>query len=108
MMTLKSNPKKNTKIGIKFCGNCNPHINPMKIYEEIKKKLPPHISIVDKDSGEMDFLIVLSSCPIDCSSRPEGNYEEILIAGETLNRYSCQADKLPGKIIDFINQHSLN
>ena len=99
---MDSEVKREIKIGIKFCGNCNPHINPMKIYEKLKDNLPQHIKIIDKDLPEMEVLLVLSSCPVDCASRPLGTYKEITVAGETLNRYNCPAKKIPEKVINLL------
>ncbi len=90
------------KYGFKFCGNCNPVITASEIYKNIKLLAEQFkdLEVLPKDCPELDYLIVINGCPVDCAERPAGNYEEIVIAGETLDMMNCNKDEIALKVID--------
>ncbi len=90
------------KVGVKFCGNCNPHVNTGDLYRKIKENLEntDGFKFVPKDTPGLDVLIVISGCPVDCAERPPGTYREIVAAGESVNRVGCAAAEIPGKIME--------
>jgi len=90
------------KVGVKFCGNCNPHVDTGEIYREIQDKLGQlkGFELVSKDTPGLDVLIVISGCPVDCAERPPGTYREIVAAGESLNRVGCAAAEISEKIME--------
>lgn len=75
----------NIKVGFKICGNCNPQVQTGEIYQAIKTKVEARegFTILSKDSPDLDCLIVISGCPIDCAEKPEGEYRIIDIVGGT-------------------------
>jgi hypothetical protein len=55
------------KIGIKYCGNCNPHIVSPDIVRELEKSLPPDFLPLFYDNyPELDILIIVCGCPTRC------------------------------------------
>ena len=90
------------KVGVKFCGNCNPHVSTGDIYRKIKDKVKnmDGFHLVPKDTPGLDVLIVLSGCPADCAERPPGEYQEIVAAGETVNRVGCTVGEIEVKVLD--------
>ena len=92
------------KLGIKFCGNCNPVIDSKKILriieEKIINKLGNQVEVVFFDFENVDMLLVISGCPVDCASRPNGSYGELVWAGEKI--YKVEVDKENLKIRDII------
>lgn len=59
----------NEKIGIRFCGGCNPRINRTAIAETVRKKLEARGFSVVYNSPEADFLIYLNGCSVACTKR---------------------------------------
>ena len=57
------------KIGIKYCGGCNPDYDRDKIVSEVKKYLPDDISYIRADSENVDAVLVLHGCQRACTSR---------------------------------------
>ena len=83
------------KVGVKFCGNCNPQISAKKLLKEIKQEIiraDRAVEFLPWDCLDIDLLIVLSACPVDCAKRPDGDLEELNIAGETINRIPCRKE----------------
>ena len=63
------------KIGVKFCGGCNPRYNRRNALTEIQDKLP-QIDFQYAKVGEVyDELIVIGGCTNNCASYDE--YEVI-------------------------------
>lgn len=95
------------KIGIKFCGNCNPHINSGKILRSIKDiliKELPHAEFVSSGAPEISVLLVISGCPADCAGRPADRVPEVVIAGETVNRNPSTLEDIPAEITRIIRK----
>ena len=94
------------KVGVKFCGNCNPHVDTGEIYRAIQDKLGQleGFELVSKDTPGLDVLIVISGCPVDCAERPPGEYLEIVAAGETLNRVGCTVAEMPKKVVEQLEK----
>ena len=90
------------KVGVKFCGNCNPQVDAGEIYREIQDKLGQMegLELVSKDTPGLDVLIVISGCPVDCAERPPGTYREVVAAGESVNRVGCADAEIPRKIME--------
>jgi hypothetical protein len=61
-----------TKVGIKYCGNCNPHIDSPAIVRNLEKSLPPDLLPLFFDNyPELDILIILCGCPKRCVDIPD-------------------------------------
>ncbi len=86
-----------TKIGLKLCGSCNPHIQVGQLYREIKEEaLRSGLEIEFRpwDEPGCELLLVISGCPADCAERPAHPIREVAVAGETLNRNPCSREHL--------------
>lgn len=96
---------KQLTVGVKFCGNCNPGIPAQQVLAELKSEIVQQglaLSFVHWDSPAIDLLLVLSGCPVDCASRPEASFTEIIVSGEAVNRASCSRENIPGKILSIL------
>lgn len=93
--------EKSKKIGFKLCGNCNPQIDAKSVIERVKRQVEQEelLEIVSKEDPGLEVLVVISGCPVDCAERPRGEYDEIVIAGETFNLQVCSQGSIPSKVI---------
>jgi hypothetical protein len=93
------------RIAVKFCGNCNPHIAGGKILCDLKEKIKQDrcMELVSKEAFP-EVLLVISGCPVDCAQRPPGFFQEILVAGETVNLYPCRQEEISGEIFKLLCQ----
>lgn len=56
------------RIGIKFCGGCNPRYDRKKLFNKIKKSLPPYHNISIAENHEnYELLIVICGCTSTCA-----------------------------------------
>ena len=56
------------RIGVKFCGGCNPRYDRVAALEEIKKAVPNAQFISAEDEGVYDVLLVIGGCPNCCAN----------------------------------------
>jgi hypothetical protein len=99
---------KSLRIGVKFCGNCNPHISGGDTLRQIKDKaanLLPEAKFVTWDSQNLDALLVISGCPVDCATRPEVDCPQVAVAGESVNMSACSADQVAGHVFELLRRN---
>lgn len=57
------------RVGVKFCGGCNPHYDRKKVFDEMKTKFH-NIEFVSVGSFDMDtvyeHLVVFAGCHVCC------------------------------------------
>lgn len=89
--------KYGVKIGVKFCGSCNPRIHTGEIFRRIRimveQKSAP-VAFVSPDTPGISALLVISGCPHDCAQRPVTPLPEVAVSGENLNLKPCGRERL--------------
>lgn len=67
------------RIGIKFCGGCNPLYERQKIVERIKREYPLEVVEAIRDGTVYDFIIILNGCRAECVDYKDlrGNFGRI-------------------------------
>lgn len=91
------------QVGVKFCGNCNPHISTGDIYKKIKQRCGQravNVEFVSWDTPGIKKLLVLCGCPSNCATRPTGMYEEVVVAGQAVNQEFCSEESIPLKVME--------
>ncbi|RLB00978.1 MAG: hypothetical protein DRG37_01085 [Deltaproteobacteria bacterium] len=64
------------KVGLKYCGGCNPDYDRVKAVEYIKEQLGDAIELVPAQTEDTDMVLVVEGCEVCCvdlapfSSRP--------------------------------------
>ena len=81
------------KVGVKFCGNCNPHIDTVSLYKQLAAEMND-IEFVYHGEGDYNLLLVLSGCEVDCAARPDRKNTEVVVAGATVNRLPVSREHL--------------
>lgn len=86
------------KVGIKYCGNCNPQINGPALVQTLRGSMT-ETWFLPYEEPSRDVLLVVSSCPVDCATRPQMPGPEVSVAGSSVNRVSCGRDELQGAVM---------
>lgn len=55
------------RIGVKYCGGCNPRYDRRVAFDEIKKAVPNAQYMSAEDEGIYDVLLVFAGCPNSCA-----------------------------------------
>lgn len=55
------------KIGVLFCGGCNPTYNRESLYRQLKQHYEPSIIFeFYEEAGEYDLLLIINGCSSEC------------------------------------------
>jgi len=74
------------KIGIKFCGGCNPRYDRKMVKEKIKKLSHGMYEVsMAKENEFYELLIVISGCRNSCANYLNISYKEIIIIDENID-----------------------
>lgn len=93
------------KVGVKFCGNCNPHIDMPGLFRDLATRSPAP-SFVRWDAEEYDVLLVLSGCPVDCTTRPPFAGPVVVVTNESIDRWPVPERELPAAILAALSSHA--
>lgn len=58
------------KIGVKFCGHCNPCLDIWELYRQLLKFMPDVEFVFFLNDQDVDILLILNACYAACCSRP--------------------------------------
>lgn len=76
------------KIGIRYCGGCNPGIDREEITKGILRRLAmagiDYRILYDGDEEYPDFWLTISGCERDCTGRKD-SLPEVVVAGHSVN-----------------------
>ncbi len=73
------------KIGIKYCGGCNPTYERIEMVERVQSRLEGRFLFLRHDQQELDGLILINGCPRSCASQDLNHIEapHLSVAGES-------------------------
>lgn len=90
------------KIGVKFCGNCNPYIDTVQLLEELKNSYKD-IKYVNWDE-EYSLLLILNSCPVGCATHPDFSGNKIILNNDSINYEPVLTEDLLNILKKIINE----
>jgi len=85
------------KIGVKYCGNCNPQLNGPELVQELRK-LNPALNFTNYSDEGIDLLLIVSGCSADCATRPDFSGETIVVGGHYLDCFPIEPSQLPAAV----------
>lgn len=91
------------KIGIKFCGNCNPHIDTVGLLKKLKDYFK-EIQFVNWDAWDYDVLLILNSCPVGCATCPNFSGPTIIIKSDSIDHNLVSPENIAEETIKKIDE----
>lgn len=85
---------KTKKVGVKYCGNCNPRIDSRAILRELEEALGGTFEFMSSGEKDLDGLIIFCGCPCACATPPVYDGPTIRVAGEIVDTKVCDKDRL--------------
>lgn len=84
-----SKPEAKVKVGIKYCGSCNPHLNLVKIAAHLSEisSRRQDFKVVYPYENDIDIMVILCGCPRACGNREDiraAAKQSLVLAGEFL------------------------
>ena len=55
------------KVGIKYCGGCNPYYDRVALFKTIEDRLKDHVQFVAPDDADSELILVLEGCQTACA-----------------------------------------
>lgn len=90
------------RIGMRFCGNCNPAIDSRALVKELARRRPG-AAFLGADASGLDALLLISACAVDCVTRQAGRgVLTVAVAGESVNCLPCPRTELPERILSLL------
>ncbi len=93
------------KVGVKFCGSCNPYIDMGYVYKNIQGILG--VQYVSWESKNYDVLLIISGCPKNCITKPDFKGPAIIVAGNFIDMVTVSDEKLVEVLREKIERLSL-
>ncbi|AYD40523.1 hypothetical protein D4Z93_08280 [Clostridium fermenticellae] len=91
------------RVGVKFCGNCNPHINTAFLLEQLKNS-SRDMKFVCWEKNKYDILLLLNSCPVGCATRPEFDGPLVIVTSDSVNYLPVSFEKIVNEILKALRQ----
>ncbi len=96
------------RIGLKYCGGCNPQIDRTALAAEIGSLLSPDCRLETvKPSHTHRIAVMICGCPIACADRPDirGMARRwIRVAGDTIDCESLPPEGLAARVVEIIDR----
>ena len=74
-----------TRIGVKYCGGCDPNYERVERVEKLAEKLKSHVQVVSYREPPYEILLVVNGCHKQCAeldSIPETGAKVIFLADQ--------------------------
>ena len=55
------------RVGVKYCGGCNPEYDRVVLVEQIKERLEGKVSFVPPESEGIDIILTVNGCKTACA-----------------------------------------
>ncbi|MBS3758324.1 MAG: hypothetical protein KGY61_06645 [Desulfobacterales bacterium] len=55
------------RVGIKYCGGCNPDYDRVALVEELKNRLAGYVEFVAYDAENIDMVLAVEGCQSACA-----------------------------------------
>lgn len=84
------------KVGVKYCGGCNPKYDRVELVEGIRKRLDGRADFVVADSENVDLILAIEGCETACANLSvfEGKRIFIVTGVEDAERFFKLIDDL--------------
>ncbi|MEA4926949.1 MAG: hypothetical protein VB084_16795 [Syntrophomonadaceae bacterium] len=86
------------KIGVKFCGGCNPYIDRKNIIDKVKNLLPPgEYTFEYFDFDGCDLFVVINGCSLSCAKYEEAE-NVVTVCGLRIDGQQYIEEDLPVEV----------
>lgn len=99
------------KIGVKFCGGCNPQIDRLEILKKISNRLPEGYQLITNfPPDSLDTAVLLCGCPAACAEIPRiekmaTNW--VSVSGEMVDGLQVPESELANVILKKLAEHMI-
>jgi hypothetical protein len=99
------------RVGVKYCGGCNPQIDRSRFVDELKAELSGDSHLIACNTGgQWETGILVCGCPVACADRPEVRQtarEWIVVGGQTVEQRAVPERELAAVVASHIKEKQL-
>ena len=99
------------RVGVKYCGGCNPQIDRSRFVEELMKQMSGDVRLIACDTGrQWEIGILVCGCPVACADRQEVRQtarEWIIVGGQTVEQRAVPERELATVVASQIKEKLL-
>jgi hypothetical protein len=74
------------KVGIKYCGGCNPYYDRVALVKRIERRLQGHVEFVSAANDDVDLVIAVEGCNTACADLSSFDGKKIRIITQRQDR----------------------
>lgn len=90
------------RVGIKYCGGCNPAIDRGLLARRVVEGIgPAGCRVQYSDFSGCEAVLVINGCSVACAETPGGR-GLITVAGPSLDGEACPEEQLPNRVTEKI------
>ncbi len=87
------------KVGIKYCGGCNPNIDRTILTKRLREILEPDTYVFEFfDLQNCEVVLVINGCSVGCVEVPKSK-KTIIVYGSEIDGRQYQEEMLPHEIV---------
>lgn len=87
------------KVGVKFCGGCNPYIDRKMVNDRVKELLPPGKYTLEYfDFDDCKRFLVINGCSLNCA-KFENVSDVVVVAGLSVDGKQYPEQELPIEVV---------
>lgn len=94
------------RVGVKFCGGCNPSIDRARVFQAMRD-LAPEITFAGLQETGLEALLVICGCQTICPVEElglSGHPKAIVVAGEMSDGRVVSESALPAAAVERLRQ----
>lgn len=95
----------NFKVGIKYCGHCQPRMDTKEIYDELRLQMKEIEFCYFALDEKVDILLILNACEVGCASHPTFHGRIIIVTPNEIDFWPVERVDMVRKIIEKIRKH---
>ena len=90
------------RIGVKFCGGCNPNYERGQYWESVKEAAADEVTWVGADHPDPDTMLVICGCPTACPEKAANpaDFSQLIVIRD--------GRPTPEGIVKEIREHKVN
>ena len=91
------------RVGVKYCGNCNPHLRMSMVLQAVTERMPS-VQPVGWEEAACETLLILCGCPTGCAKPPAFDGPTVFVTSHTVNHAPVAGPELVGKIMSALRE----
>ena len=92
------------RIGVKFCGNCNPHLKTGNLLRELEQAEKEAEFVRWDDPGSYDVLLILNGCQVGCAAKPDFGGPSVVVTSESVQRWPVTGAELRDAVLHALKE----